>query len=249
MLKYFICEDRPRDRDVVLKAIKNVVMIENYTMILGMVTDSPHELIKYLENHTTSTGIYFLDYDLRNTMTGIELAEKIREYDPRGFIIMVTAMPEAMPLVFKYKIEAMDFIDKSDFSKLVNDVEKNVRIAYDRYNKKSEENYKVLSIKQGDNMTYVDFDQIISIETVLDRTTHKLILTGPERKILFWGYLKHIIKKLDERFFYLSQSYIVNLHHVTDLDKAARDITMSNGTRFIIPMKKMQQIRKLLSDL
>ena len=107
----------------------------------------------------------------------------------------------------------------------------------------------MLSIKQSGQMEYIEFDQIISIETVLDRSAHNLKLTGHSRRIVFFGYLKHVMEKLDERFYYLSQSCIIILQNVNSLNILTRDITMSNGEKFIVPMKKMKEVRRLLSDL
>ena len=52
-------------------------------------TSNPYELLDTIENKDY-TGIYFLDIDLNSNINGIDLAKKIRCYDPRGFIIFVT---------------------------------------------------------------------------------------------------------------------------------------------------------------
>ena len=63
---------------------------------------------------TGEVGIYFLDIDLKTDMTGLTLAQEIRKYDPRGFIIFITTHSEMSYMTFIYKLEALDFILKDD---------------------------------------------------------------------------------------------------------------------------------------
>ena len=46
-----------------------------------------------------TVGIYFLDVDLKCSMNGIRLGEKIRELDTRGFIIFTTTHLDVVSLV------------------------------------------------------------------------------------------------------------------------------------------------------
>ena len=45
-------------------------------------------------------------------MSGLELAVKLREYDPRGFIVFITAHDDMMFETFRYRLEALDYIVK-----------------------------------------------------------------------------------------------------------------------------------------
>ena len=111
MLKAFICEDNKNQREKLTKIIEDIILIENYDMDLGLSTSDPYELINSITG-TTNTGIYFLDVDLHSDINGIQLAEKIREHDPRGFIVFITTHAEMSYLTFIYKVEAMDYIIK-----------------------------------------------------------------------------------------------------------------------------------------
>ena len=68
------------------------------------------------------TGIFFLDVDLNHEMNGIALASKIREYQPRCFIIFVTTHSEMSFMTFSYKVEAMDYVIKDYFQEVKNRV-------------------------------------------------------------------------------------------------------------------------------
>lgn len=115
MLKVFICEDNNLQRDKIKSTVENTIIIENLDMKVALSTGKTQDIIDYLENNKGS-GLYFIDIDLNSDMNGIQLAERIRQYDPRGFIVFVTTHGEMSYLTFIYKIEVMDYIIKDDYS-------------------------------------------------------------------------------------------------------------------------------------
>jgi len=117
VLKIFICEDNKVQREKFENIIENIIIIENYDMDLQLSTEDPFEIINYLKSNNTS-GLYFLDVDLHSDINGIQLAEKIREYDPRGFIVFITTHAEMSYLTFLYKVEAMDYIIKDNYNNI-----------------------------------------------------------------------------------------------------------------------------------
>ena len=65
----------------------------------------------------------FLDVELKNEpMDGFGLGKIIRETDPRGFIIYVTAFEELAFETFRYHLEALDYIIKGDMEKMLNGI-------------------------------------------------------------------------------------------------------------------------------
>ena len=103
MLKIYICEDIEAERDKMQKVIENIVLMEDLDMELSCVSEDPHKILKEVKE-TEEVGIYFLDIALGADMTGLALAQEIRKYDPRGFIIFVTTHSEMSYLTFIYKI-------------------------------------------------------------------------------------------------------------------------------------------------
>lgn len=104
MINVFVCEDNKEQREKFTKAIEDIIMIENFDMEMTLSTENPKGVIDYLKNNDVS-GLYFLDVDLKSDINGIKLAEIIREYDPRGFIVFVTTHAEMsyLPLYIRWK--------------------------------------------------------------------------------------------------------------------------------------------------
>ncbi len=111
MLNIMICEDNIEQLIKIKRYIKDIIMIENFDMEIVLATSKPEDIISHLKKNKIS-GLYFLDVDLNSNINGIKLAEIIREYDPRGFIVFVTTHAEMSYLTFIYKVEAMDYIIK-----------------------------------------------------------------------------------------------------------------------------------------
>lgn len=110
----YICEDDPKQRQQLLEIVANYVMIEALDMQVELATADPFEIVARLEAEPGRAGIYLLDIDLNSSLNGIELAAKIREFDDLGKIIFVTTHAELAPMTFRYKVEAYDYIVKSD---------------------------------------------------------------------------------------------------------------------------------------
>ena len=89
------------------------------------ITGKIQEFKEYVENEDVNQ-IYFLDIDIKWEETkGLEDARFIRLLSPFPFIVFVTAKSEFGTMTFKYKVSALDFIDKdindTSFKKRIKD--------------------------------------------------------------------------------------------------------------------------------
>lgn len=102
-------KDDDAQRKSVVQNIHNTVLIEELDMQLLLDTSDPYKLLEMVKANQ-NTGIYFLDIDLKCDMNGMKLAQEIRKFDPRGFIVFITAHSELSYMTFQYRVEAMDFV-------------------------------------------------------------------------------------------------------------------------------------------
>lgn len=240
MLEIIICEDNSAHRTYLKNIIENTILRENLDVNVALSTANPENVIDYVKKNNP-TGIYFLDVDLKAKMNGIILGEQIREYDPSGFIIFTTTHMEMSFLVFKYKVEAMDYIIKEDdgFKKRVQDC---LLKAYNTYfNENSKEGY--ISIKEDMRIINIKLSDILFIETA--GTAHKIRVHEENRQIEFYANLKDIEKKLTPNFYRCHKSYIVNKDKIYEIDKKSNKIIMTNGEECYVSFRYM---RGLLSS-
>ncbi|WP_044040779.1 LytR/AlgR family response regulator transcription factor [Clostridium bornimense] len=239
MIKIFICEDNKEQKEKFKDIISNIIMIENYDMEIELVTDDPYIVLDKLKNNTV-TGLYFLDVDLRSSINGIQLAEQIRKYDPRGFIVFITTHAEMSYLTFMYKVEAMDYIIKDNYKNIGDRIKACIKNALDKYKIKSSELQKVFSVKLDDRIINVDFNDIIFFET--STTIHKVILNCTNRQVEFYSNMKEVYKMLDERFCRCHTSFIINKDKIKEIDKKNRIIYMITGDECLASTRGIKKL-------
>ncbi len=245
MLHIFICEDIESYRMNLTKWIKDIVMIENFDMKLVLATSDPMEMIHYIEENK-SAGLYFLDVDLNTDINGIELAERIREYDPRGFIVFVTAYGDKLHLTFKYRVEAMDYIVKD----LSTDIRKRIHgcivDANKKYTQGATELQKNFVIRVDDKTISIPYNEILYIET--SSFAHKLILHSTKRQLTFNSRLKDVEQLLDGRFYKSHKSVIVNLNRISEIDDKNNLLILKDTSKCAVAVREKKKIAELLKE-
>lgn len=239
MLKVFICEDDNKQLKQVNKYIENVISYEDLDIEISLSTNNPYDILFFLKNNSVN-GLYFLDVDLKTSINGIELAEQIRKYDPRGFIVFITTHSEMSHLTFKYKVEAMDYIIKDDYREVKNRIKECILNAYSKYISLYNDVQKVFIIEDDGRTINVKYDNILFFET--SHTPHKIILHAKNRRIEFYGNLKNIEKELDERFYRCHESFIVNRDNIKQVNKTKRIISMVNGQECVASIRGLRKL-------
>lgn len=241
MLNIFICEDNEEQRSKITKIVEDIIFIEDFDMQIAASTDNPNRVLDYIKESKTN-GLYFLDVDLQSEINGIKLAEEIREYDPRGFIVFITTHAEMSYLTFMYKVEAMDYIIKDNYNSIKERVHQCINNANKKYSSSSNEIQKVFSIKSIDKVINIEYDKIVFFET--SDTIHKVKLHALNRKIEFYAQMKDVEESLDERFCRCHRSFIVNKDHIKEVDKINRVVYMTNGQDCLVSTRGIKELLK-----
>ncbi|GKX68953.1 LytR/AlgR family response regulator transcription factor [Inconstantimicrobium mannanitabidum] len=241
MLKIFVCEDNDQQRKRITDIVDNIIMIENLDMEVALSTEKPQNILDYIKENDVS-GMYFLDVDLKDTINGITLAEQIRKYDPRGFIIFITTHAEMSYLTFLYKVEAMDYIIKDNYNNIKERVHQCIMNANEKYTAKTTDLQKIFTMKCEDKLINVEYNKILFFET--SDVIHKVILHATDRQIEFYAKMKEIEEKLDERFYRCHKSYLVNKDNIKELDVKNRIAQMINGEECLISTRSIKGLTK-----
>lgn len=241
MLNIFICEDTVEQREKITKIIKDIIIIENLDMEVNLSTGNPNEIINYVKENNGS-GLYFLDIDLKSKINGITLATEIRKYDPRGFIVFVTTHAEMSYLTFIYKVEAMDYIIKDNYSNIKERVYQCIVDANTKYLATVTEIQKNFTMKVDDKVINIEFNKILFFET--SNIIHKVIIHAVDRQIEFYAKMKDIEDSLDERFYRCHRSYLVNKKNIKEIDVKNRIAYMINGEECLISSRLIKGLTK-----
>lgn len=238
MLNIYLCEDNAKQRALETDYIEKTILIEDFDIQLVCSTSNPHELIDCLKAQS-QTGLYFLDIDLGSDLNGLTLAQEIRKYDPRGFIVFVTTHSEMSYMTFTYKVEAMDFIIKDDPKELQNRIHQCIINAYTKYssNNNTEANFVV---SMPDKKYCIAYNDIVYFET--SPNPHKVLLHTINSVMEFQGKLKDILAMLDERFALCHRSFLINKNHIKEIDLKDRTVIMSNNDICVVSAKMMKTL-------
>lgn len=244
MIDIFICEDNKKQLDLFTTYISNLILIEGFDMKIVQATSDPHQLLKEILT-AENTGLFFLDIDLRSDMNGLTLAQRIRQIQPRCFIVFITSHSEMSFLTFQYKAEALDFIVKDSAEHIKSKIYECLLDVNSKYTSSNNNVTRTFTINQNDKRIVIDYNDIIFFET--SNNIHKIILHARKRVIEFTGQLKDIEQQLDYRFYRCHTSYIINKDNITDIDFKELLVHMNNGETCPVSVRKKKGLKKLVS--
>lgn len=241
MLDIFVCEDNAIQRQSIVKTIQNAVLIEELDMQLVLDTGDPYVLLEKLEA-SRNTGIYFLDIDLNSSMNGMKLAQQIRLFDPRGFIIFITAHSELSYMTFQYRVEAMDFVLKDNPAEAELKIKECLLNAMERYTLQTNRTHKVYTIETSGKKISIDYEDILFFET--SSNIHKVILHAKDRQIEFPGTIKELASALSGDFVRCHRSFLINKKNIKEIDAKNRIIHFINGETCLMSTRMMKALWK-----
>ena len=237
MLNIFVCEDNTAQRQIIVQTIQNTVLIEELDMQLVSDAEDPYMLLEKVKT-SQNTGIYFLDIDLNSNMNGMKLAQQIRLFDPRGFIIFITAHSELSYMTFQYRVEAMDFILKDNPAEAKVKIRECLLKAMERHTLETNKTHKVYTIEIGGRKIGVDYDDILFFET--SSNVHKVILHAKERQIEFSSTMKELTSTLGGNFVRCHRSFLVNKNNIKEVDVKNRILYFTNGETCMMSTRMMK---------
>ena len=239
MLNIFVCEDNPSQRERIVQIIQNTVLMEELDMQLVLDAGDPYVLLDKVKTNE-NTGISFLDIDLGSDINGMKLAQQIRLFDPRGFIIFITAHSELSYMTFQYRVEAMDFVLKDNPAEMKVKIRECLLNAMERYALQTNKAHKVYTINAGGRKISVDYDDIFFFET--SGNIHKIILHGKDREIEFSGTMKELANTLDDSFVRCHRSFLANKNNIREVDPKNRTIIFANGETCLISTRMLKKL-------
>lgn len=226
MLNIYVCEDNREQKEKLVRTIGEIIDIEKMDMKIVVAADGPDEVLQNVRNDTT-TGIFFLDIDLKHKMNGMELAQRIREYQPRCFIVFVTTHSEMSYMTFTYKVEAMDFILKDNPKDLKNRVHQCLIHSAQLYQEQMEMPQKIFQLKVGSRIREIPYGEILYFE--VSNNHRKIIVHTLNGMMEFNGKLKDIEEQLDDRFYRCHRAYLVNKDKIKEIKAVDGVILLENN--------------------
>jgi len=252
MIPIYLCDDDPVWLNLLKKYIDDFIFQKDINMEIVCSSSDPDNLLKYRTSHSIKRCVYFLDVDLKAKLNGMELALKIREIDPRGFIIFVTIHEDMAFKTFQYKVEAMDYIIKDGFDiDSCTNLKQQVfsclsRIAYMCKNKE-QALPDTISVRCCGSDYFVSIDDIMFIETI--KRSHKLRIHLQSNSLEISSSLSDMQSKLGDCFFLCHKTNLVNLLHIKEISYSQSEAIMENGGHCPCSLRKLPELHQMVKAL
>lgn len=236
MLNIFVLEDDFFQQTRIETAIKKSMDDNNLKYRYLEVFGKPQQLLEAIKE-TGNHQLFFLDIEIKGEeKKGMEIARDIREKDPSAVIVFVTTHSEFMPVTYRYRVSALDFIDKgmadNDYQEAISSVLIHATSHIDRTI--GEDSF---SFKSQHSQVQVPFSDILYFET--SSTIHKVILTTKKGHMEFYGKVSDIAKS-DKRLYQSHRAYVVNPENVIRIDKANHIVYFENDESCFVSRLKLK---------
>lgn len=247
MLNIVLCDDNIKFCDKVRKQLEDELPVDYYIQSFYKLDSN---LEKYIENNKEYT-IYILDIDLKSEdIDGYSIAKKIRQ--SRNYndeIIFLTNVKQISKKIISYKIQPIDFIEKSGYYMV--DLLKAIEIGKDNILAREEDSDTGVIPLYSDKALYnVSYKYIIYIELLNDSRNMKIKMHPDYMKSEFYitSSINTVIKKLDERFFQISRSAIINKDYISACDINTKKVVLKYGSSLLGSEQRLKELIKCMKQ-
>ncbi|MFP4457777.1 MAG: LytR/AlgR family response regulator transcription factor [Clostridia bacterium] len=244
MLKIVICEDDIQQRDRLKSIIDDYIIELDMLAEIDLVTSEATQLQDYVDNSLSDVNknirVYFLDIDLKQELTGLDLAHYIRTKDVNAYIIFITFMQRHIKNVFRYK--TFDFISKTYYDQLsenIKDVMARLKEDYNQFYGSLDKKI-TLKFENDEIVRSIPIDDFIGIK----RENNIYVAYTTQGVFRYFSTLQSILDSTEKNdsLIRTHQSVIVNVKHIKSIDRNKRKVVATNGIEFDISRRKMKEV-------
>ena len=222
MINFAMIEDDKNLLNDLYKILESIFMKYDFDAEIGFYSTDVNELLNYIKN--CKVDVLFLDIDLKSNLSGLEIAELVRNSNKDCYIIFETAHLEYGLIAYKYK--TFDFICKPITFQRVEDC---VLRLFDDI---SELNKKFIRI---DNKNTIIAEADI---TYIKKDGMKLIFHTESRDYEIYSSFLKIQDSLPSNFVRCHKSFIANINNVTKIESNKNIVYFNNSSCDIGPKYK-----------
>lgn len=207
MMDFVVCDDDSFFR-------KSIVKVIDKMLINSDINYKIHEFMSYTKDfekliNKKKPKIYILDIEIKNSISGIDIARKIRKCDWDSIIIIVTSHSELSFQVMKAQIMLLDFISKFD------NFESSLKVAIDKA-------LELIGKKQIIKVENKGVSYIVYIKDILyierDTVDRKCFIKTGYGTVPINKTLNELKVELGDDFYMCHRSCLVNLNNISKID-------------------------------
>lgn len=164
-------------------------------------------------------NVYILDLELHGDKhAGLKVGKYIRQNDPYASIIFLTVHEDFLSVTYSYRIEALDFIAKSNNSKLYDTLKLDIEQIIRKQSKWTLSNENILSLKVSTGVVRIPLADIAYFTTSSKGAHSSFLYTKDNRQYKLNLKLGDIEKNYPKIFLKPHRSYLVNPHAIESIN-------------------------------
>lgn len=204
MIKFVLVDDNQELTSKIVNIIERIIFKTNADYNIEKFSSYNNSLQKIIDDCSVQK-VFILDIDLGDSISGLEIAKKIRKNDWDSEIIFITNHDKMFEIIYRNIFKVFAFIEK--FISLEERLEECIITILDQ---KSDFGKFCFSNNKIDvQIYYKDITYIYR-----DTEDRKLIIKTTNNRFLINMSIKDILKKLDSRFKQIHRACIVNTNRV-----------------------------------
>ena len=204
MLNFVLCDDNINILNRFSKMLDLIFTNNDLDGKIVLCTQNPNEILEYMEKN--SVDVLILDINLKSQVSGIDLANQIRQINKKIYIIFATGHLEY--LILAYKCKTFDYLPKPIS---MENLETTILRLFDDVNE-NKANKKFIKINKRN--TILNSDLICYIE----KCKTKIVFKTKDAEYSTYASFKQIKDTLPSSFVRCHKSYIVNTKNVESIE-------------------------------
>lgn len=225
--KIAVCDDSTVDRQYLSDFVSHWAVKSGHTVHTSMFASAEDFLFRYVEK--SDYDILLLDIEM-GAMDGVTMAKKIRKDNDTLQIIFITGYSDYISE--GYEVAALHYLMKPV-------KEEKLFSVLDRAAEKLAKNEKVLNFEIGGEMIRVPVYQIRYADVLGNYVTIHAVTEQTVKMTL-----KELENELDERFYRVGRSVIVNLTQISRVTKS--EIKLNDGTAIPLPRGAYDSVNRAI---
>ena len=229
-IRFAICDDNPTDVEYLSSVVKEWAEKQNCNIVIHTFLSAENFLFHYAEQK--DYDCLLLDIEM-GQMDGVTMAKKIRHENESVQIIFVTGYSDYISE--GYEVAALHYLMKPIHKEKLFEV-------LNRAKDKLKRNEKVLLLEQGGEMVRLPIYEIHYIEVRQNYITYHAKADYTVKKSL-----SEAEKELDERFFRIGRSYIVNLTYIRRITRS--EVHLNNEEILPLPRGMYEPLNRAVIQM